>query len=283
MEYCILLGRGEARRSRAGRSPCDAVPAMYWHFKTSALASVLACAIDPASLLVAGSSQSGHSIGPRLPDHFSFFHDDLAATSSFSTFAFGATNVSTVVSIYEAHGLPSMWNLEGDPSQPGGSVLWTRTAPACRAGCRNNATHCPSPLCVLALRTDWERRWTQVAAQAAPLLNSGKLIGFWLGDELYHQGVLPAELDLVASAVRLRHHRHLFRFPLHLSWRTPTTQSVTLSFRAVVCGVVDTRAVSLGHHVEQHVWAIHRLRPPNYRPRSISTNMGLYGHLRSHN
>ena len=207
----------------SGRCDNDAVPAMYWHCKTSALAAVLACAIDPASSLVAGW-QSGRSTGrPRLPDHFSFFHADLTATSSFSTFAFGATNVSTVVSIYEAHGLRSMWNLEGNPSQPGGSALWTRTAPACRAGCRNNATHCPSPLCVLALRTDWEKQWTQVAAQAAPLLNSGKLIGFWLGDELYHQGVLPAELELVASAVRLRHH-HLFRFTLHLSWRTLTTQ-----------------------------------------------------------
>ena len=46
---------------------------------------------------------------------------------------------------------------------------------------------------------------------------------------------------------------------------------------------LDTRAISRGHHLEQHVWAIHRLHPPNYRPHSISANMGLHGHLRSHN
>lgn len=167
---------------------------------------------------VAGSGRI-HS-AEKTPTHFSWFHNDLIDTSSFSTFAFavddaltphGLTTAAAVVETYGRFGLQSMWNLEGDPSQANSSSLWTRTAPACRAGCLNNATHCPSPLCVMALRHDWKTVWATIANQAAPLLQNGSLLGFWLGDELYHQGVLPSELANVADAVRAR-------FPTAITW-----------------------------------------------------------------
>ena len=144
--------------------------------------------------------------------HFSWFHNDVDVTSAFSTFVFdGFTTAAAVLENHKRYGLQTMWNLEGNVTQPGGSPLWTMTAPACRPGCLNNATHCPSPLCVMALRSDWRTQWEAIAVQAEPLLRNGLLMGFWLGDELYHQGVLPSELAMVADAVRSR-------FPTAITW-----------------------------------------------------------------
>lgn len=162
---------------------------------------------------------------PALPytSHFSFYHNDLQETSPFSTFSFavddaltphGITTAASVVETHARFGLQTMWNLEGDiwrGAESTASPLWTRVSPACRPGCLNNATHCPSSLCVLALRADWQTQWATIADQAAPLLRNGSLLGFWLGDELYHQGVLPSELAVVADAVRAR-------FPTAITW-----------------------------------------------------------------
>lgn len=52
------------------------------------------------------------------------------------------------------------------------------------------------------LYPDWPARWQSLAAQAAPFLQNGTLLGFNLGDELVWNCLAPANLTIVANAVR---------------------------------------------------------------------------------
>jgi hypothetical protein len=54
----------------------------------------------------------------------------------------------------------------------------------------------------LVLQPQWQAQLAALAASAAPLLQSGALLGFNLGDELVWNCLAPANLSLVASAVR---------------------------------------------------------------------------------
>ena len=200
--------------------PLSAIEA--WFRRVELVPEACRTRAEPAAVrqLKGDDDDRGDPEQTRSLTHFSWFHNDLNDTSSFSTFAFsvddaltprGVTTAAAVIETHERFGLGTMWNLEQDPAQLNNSGLWTRTAPACRPGCLNNATHCPSPLCVMALRPDWKAQWATIADQAAPLLQKGSLLGFWLGDELYHQGVLPSELAAVADAIRSR-------FPRAITW-----------------------------------------------------------------
>jgi hypothetical protein len=52
---------------------------------------------------------------------------------------------------------------------------------------------------------NWEARWAAQAAEVAPFISNGTLLGFNLGDELVWNCLAPANLSIVANAVRARY------------------------------------------------------------------------------
>eukprot|EP01052_Picozoa_sp_SAG31_P028623 SAG31_NODE_2778_length_5104_cov_2.424775_6_plen_324_part_00 len=144
-------------------------------------------------LLLLHASASG--VLPRPPArlaHFAWWHDVVSETHPFASFTFGTPdrparsgagalpmNASWLASAHRIYGVQGMWNVEGA----------FFGASAARQG------H-------LALRPDWRERWAAISLAAAPLLQNGTMLGFFVGDELYHQQVTPAELRTAADAVR---------------------------------------------------------------------------------
>ena len=68
----------------------------------------------------------------------------------------------------------------------------------------------------MVLRPDWQASWGALAAQAAPLLESGVIMGFNLGDELVWNCLDPANLTIAANAVRAS-------FPAAILWYNEAT------------------------------------------------------------
>ena len=54
----------------------------------------------------------------------------------------------------------------------------------------------------MILRPDWSSSWTALAAEALPLVTSGVVLGFNLGDELVWNCLDPSNLTIAANAVR---------------------------------------------------------------------------------
>eukprot|EP00756_Hemistasia_phaeocysticola_P054969 Hpha_TRINITY_DN30886_c0_g1::TRINITY_DN30886_c0_g1_i1::g.155622::m.155622 len=71
----------------------------------------------------------------------------------------------------------------------------------------------------LRLRDDWNVSWPAFAAEVAPLLTNGSIIGFNLGDELVWNCLPPAQLLTMSSAVRAR-------FPKAYLWYNEATGPV---------------------------------------------------------
>jgi hypothetical protein len=68
----------------------------------------------------------------------------------------------------------------------------------------------------MVLRPDWQARWAAQVTQVTPLLHSGVISGFNLGDELVWNCLDPTNLTIVANAVRAS-------FPTAIVWYNEAT------------------------------------------------------------
>jgi len=106
------------------------------------------------------------------PLRFGYYEDNLTATP-FATLH-QADSVADAAAAFADRGVPSLLLVDVFAGAPGRLVL----------------------------QADWRARLDALAAAAAPLFASGAALGFNLGDELVWNCLAPANLTLVADAVR---------------------------------------------------------------------------------
>ena len=106
------------------------------------------------------------------PLRFGYYEDNLTATP-FATLH-QASSVADAAAAFASLGVPSLLLVDVFTSAPGRKVL----------------------------QADWRARLDALAAAAAPLFASGAALGYNLGDELVWNCLAPANLTLVADAVR---------------------------------------------------------------------------------
>lgn len=106
---------------------------------------------------------------------FGYYSAALDATAAYSN-VFQADTLADASDAWAAHGIPSL----------------LLTFDAFFASAPNR----------MVLAPDWRARWAALAASAAPFVANGTLLGFNLGDELVWNCLAPANLTVVADAVR---------------------------------------------------------------------------------